>query len=378
MRAIESPPPAGDHSSSSAPTDEREISRRLSSSSSSVTPSFFAISSSVGARCSSFSSAAIARSIWRARVRTERGTQSSERSSSMIAPRMRAIAKVSNLISRDGSKRSIAPMRPRSPYETRSCSSTCAGRLAPTRPATNFTSGAYVRIRRSRSSWSLDFRYSCQSVWVWSAAATAREYAARRQTPQARRRTSARRARSAIQAASAAAAIATTQAAPPWPRGVDRKQEERGRDRHEEQPEKMALHGRNGATRRRGTIPPQLRGVAQLAERWSPKPEVAGSIPVAPARHRAKISSGPTFGGAPQVPQTKNGTRGGAPFRFGGSWLSRLPSLGGIPTVQGFKRQVVALLLRPEVAERATVLRPAQPDGLDDSRRRTFGTSSAG
>ena len=149
-----SPPADGDHSSSSAPTDEREISSRLSSSSSSVTPSFFAISSSVGARWSSFSSAAIARSIWRARVRTERGTQSSERSSSMIAPRMRAIANVSNLISREGSNRSIAPMRPSRPYETRSCSSTCAGRLAPTRPATNFTSGAYVRISRSRSSWS--------------------------------------------------------------------------------------------------------------------------------------------------------------------------------------------------------------------------------
>jgi len=84
----------------------------------------------------------IARSIWRARVRTERGTQSSERSSSMIAPRIRAIAKVSNLISREGSNRSIAPMSPSSPYETRSCSSTCDGRLAPRRPATNFTSGA--------------------------------------------------------------------------------------------------------------------------------------------------------------------------------------------------------------------------------------------
>jgi hypothetical protein len=84
----------------------------------------------------------MARSICRARVRTERGTQSSERSSSMIAPRILAIAKVSNLISRSGSYRSIAPIRPRRPYETRSCSSTCAGRLAPTRPATNFTSGA--------------------------------------------------------------------------------------------------------------------------------------------------------------------------------------------------------------------------------------------
>ena len=53
-----------------------------------------------------------ASSISRARARTERGTQSSERSSSMIAPRMRVIAKVSNLISRSGSKRSIAPIRP--------------------------------------------------------------------------------------------------------------------------------------------------------------------------------------------------------------------------------------------------------------------------
>jgi hypothetical protein len=74
-----------------------------------------AISSSVGARISSFSSAAIARSIWRARVRTERGTQSSERSSSMMAPRIRAIANVSNLISRDGSNRSMAPIRPSRP-----------------------------------------------------------------------------------------------------------------------------------------------------------------------------------------------------------------------------------------------------------------------
>lgn len=30
------------------------------------------------------------------------------------------------------------------------------------------------------------------------------------------------------------------------------------------------------------------RGVAQLAERWSPKPEVASSIPAAPASHRER------------------------------------------------------------------------------------------
>ncbi len=77
--------------------------------------SFAASSASLGARCSSCSSLAWAASISRARERTERGTQSSERSSSMIAPRMRVIAKVSNLIPRSGSKRSIAPIRPTSP-----------------------------------------------------------------------------------------------------------------------------------------------------------------------------------------------------------------------------------------------------------------------
>ena len=63
-----------------------------SSSSSSVMPIFAAISSSLGAVPSFASSSPIARSISRARERTERGTQSSARSSSMIAPRIRAIA----------------------------------------------------------------------------------------------------------------------------------------------------------------------------------------------------------------------------------------------------------------------------------------------
>ena len=57
-----------------------------------VMPSSAAISSSVGARCSWCSSLALRFSISRARARTERGTQSSERSSSMIAPLMRVIA----------------------------------------------------------------------------------------------------------------------------------------------------------------------------------------------------------------------------------------------------------------------------------------------
>ena len=51
-----------------------------------------AISSSVGARWSLASSFMFARSNERARARTERGTQSSVRSSSMMAPRMRVMA----------------------------------------------------------------------------------------------------------------------------------------------------------------------------------------------------------------------------------------------------------------------------------------------
>ena len=47
---------------------------------------------------------------------------------------MRATANVSNLISRSGSKRSIAPIRPSRPYEIRSASSMCAGRPLDIRP----------------------------------------------------------------------------------------------------------------------------------------------------------------------------------------------------------------------------------------------------
>ena len=129
------------HSSSSAAIVEFEIWISASWNSSIDMPSSFAISSSVGARCSLCSSFAFARSISRARARTLRGTQSSERSSSMIAPRMRGIAYVSNLISRPRSKRSIAEIKPIRPYEIRSASSTCAGSPDAMRPATYFTSG---------------------------------------------------------------------------------------------------------------------------------------------------------------------------------------------------------------------------------------------
>ena len=60
--------------------------------SSTSTPIASATSLSVGLRWSLVSSAATVRSNSRAFIRTERGIQSVERSSSMIAPRMRAIA----------------------------------------------------------------------------------------------------------------------------------------------------------------------------------------------------------------------------------------------------------------------------------------------
>ena len=139
------------HSSSSATTDEFEIFVSDSWKSSTDVPSASAISWSVGARRSLCSSDAFVFSIWRARARTERGTQSSERSSSMIEPLMRAIANVSNLMSREVSKRSIAEIRPSRPYEMRSESSTCAGRPLDMRPATYLTSGEYARTSRSRA-----------------------------------------------------------------------------------------------------------------------------------------------------------------------------------------------------------------------------------
>ena len=80
------------HSSSSATTVEVEILTSASWNSAVEIFSSRAISSSVGVRCSWCSSLAWAFSISRARARTERGTQSSARSSSMIAPLMRVIA----------------------------------------------------------------------------------------------------------------------------------------------------------------------------------------------------------------------------------------------------------------------------------------------
>ena len=74
-------------------------------------------------------------------------------------------------------------------------------------------------------------------------------------------------------------------------RGENRDEAEPERQRGEEEPEKRAAARAECGARpvaSRATLAAQLRGVAQLAERWSPKPEVAGSIPVAPVSPRAR------------------------------------------------------------------------------------------
>ena len=92
MSETGSPPGDTDHISSRATIDPFEIWVRASWNSPSFMPRAPASSSSVGARCRRLSSSADFFSIARARARTDRGTQSSARSSSMMAPLMRVTA----------------------------------------------------------------------------------------------------------------------------------------------------------------------------------------------------------------------------------------------------------------------------------------------
>jgi hypothetical protein len=73
---------------------------------------------------------------------------------------------------------------------------------------------------------------------------------------------------------------------PTFERGEDSDREERRGEHREEDPERAPVHDRerNGATIGVAAQRDQLRGVAQLAEQRPPKPKVAGSIPVSPAR----------------------------------------------------------------------------------------------
>ncbi len=188
----------------------------------------------------------------------------------MIAPRMRAIANVSNLISRSGSKRSIAPMRPRSPYDeillvdVRGQARTDAPgdelherRIGEDQPIAQLLGplGAVLLPERMCPV------YRSHRERIRRGPERSSDHV----------RASARRARSPSQSASAPAATAITHAPPP------------------SSAEKTAIRARPAASaakrspseRRctpervdRSAVPfaAQLRGVAQLVERRSPKP----------------------------------------------------------------------------------------------------------
>src|SRR5215211_2055592 len=196
-------------------------------------------------------------------------------------------------MSRSSSKRSIAPIRPSSPYEMRSFSSTWAGRPLPRRPATYFTSGAYVRMRRSRTPWSFVFAYSRQRAWV-SSSATRREYGSGPRFPQVAdtegEQPEADRACSHHHHDQAGLVVDGLGRGRRDPDEDDREHEEQ---RAERGPGRRRGHGGNlepvtvtavGSSRGRGYNPGAAtpRGVAQLAEHRSPKPGVAGSSPAAP------------------------------------------------------------------------------------------------
>ena len=246
-------------------------------------PSFSAISSSVGARCSFVSSSAIARSIWRARVRTERGTQSSERSSSMIAPLMRAIAYVSNLIVAVGVEALDRADQPEQPVRDEVLLVDVRRQAAPKPP------GDELHERRVGEDQAVAERLVLGLPVLLperlglvgrSHGKRIRRACADSSDPPAHERATSEIAHPHRERRGGERDDPRT---PTGERRVDRDEPQADGERGEEDSEEVALHAQNGATPCRGTIPPQLRGVAQLAERWSPKPEVAGSIPVAPA-----------------------------------------------------------------------------------------------
>ncbi len=90
-----------------------------------------ASSASVGRRPSLASSVLIASLSLLALLRTRRGTQSIVRSSSSMAPRMRGTQYVSNFTPRVRSNASMASIRPKTPAEIRSSSSTPSGKPGP-------------------------------------------------------------------------------------------------------------------------------------------------------------------------------------------------------------------------------------------------------
>ena len=160
-------------------------------------------------------------------------------------------------------------------------SSTCDGRPLEIRPATNFTSGAYVRISRSRSAASPELRYERQRDLVSSA--TSREYAASRRNLLLSRAPGAKNERrhpGREHAGGDENHPLIGHEGGPGDACHDRRQQQ------EQRSERAALrrlaHSANLAI---VALQPSVgwrRGVAQLAEHRSPKPGVAGSSPAAP------------------------------------------------------------------------------------------------
>src|SRR5579872_78473 len=153
-------------------------------------------------------------------------------------------------------------MRPSRPYETRSSSSTCAGRPLPRRPATYFTSGAYVTIKRSRMAGSPLARYSRHRACMSSGLLTAREYGVGWRNPLGAEGGERERAHPG---GDRRGRDGDDPAARAVPGGRDGDEQERGGEHGEEDSEPPALH-------RTTVLSARPRGVAQLVERRSPKP----------------------------------------------------------------------------------------------------------
>ncbi len=163
----------------------------------------------------------------------------------------------------------------------------CAGRPEPSRPATYFTSGAYVRISRSRSVLSLVRRYSSQRFSVSVSPATAREYELAADSPQCGPREGAHPRRERGRG----------DGDHPAPGGASRNCDPGERDgQNAEQHGRPDLAHRDGSCRTHRYNPrSEPRGVAQLAEHRSPKPGVEGSSPFAPV---SLVERNPTISSA--------------------------------------------------------------------------------
>jgi hypothetical protein len=139
---------------------------RIFSSRSTVMPSSAATSSSVAGRPSCVSRRTYACFSCFCWSRTNRGTQSSLRSISKMAPRTSVIAYVSNLMPLVGSNWSTALIRPTTPALMRSSRSRPPGSGPKRRPAVIDTRCAYRCIRESRACWLLRVLYSRHSCGV--------------------------------------------------------------------------------------------------------------------------------------------------------------------------------------------------------------------